>query len=245
MRGWFVFLLALVVALVVLPACSTPKARVVGENAEAGDYAPAIKNEAMWRALAARPSTQHIARSEVVKVIVDKADDSVYFLESKKWPVHFFFAVKYLDKPGHPIPDQAVFNTTEYKSAERRFVLGTVTHYLDADRWVFDLFAGDTLTLEGTAEAFKKIKARVFFAEALAYRPVPPAHERDLDRAKALMPVVTTDEIFGKMRYQPLELGEAFGYLRVIPKGAPFEPRTLRPFDIVVLGDQPEDIPVV
>ena len=242
MRFVLLFLIALV-----LSGCPGPKARVVGDGpgSERGDYAPAIKSEGMWKNLAARPSTQHIARSEVVKVIVDKSDDTVYFLESKKWPVHFFFAVKYLDKPGHPIPDQGVFNTTEYKSPDRRFVLGTVTHYLDADRWVFDLFAGDTLTLEGTAQAFKKIKERVFFGDKLAYRPVPPAHERDIDKAKALMPVVTTDEIFGKIRYQPLELGEAFGYLRIIPKGAPFDPKTLRPFDIVVLGDQPEDIPIV
>ncbi len=242
MRFALLFLLALV-----LTACPAPKARVVGDTpgAEGGDYAPAIKSEGMWKTLASRPSTQHIARSEVVKVIVDKSDDTVYFLESKKWPVHFFFAVKFLDKPNHPIPDQAVFNSTQYKSPDRRFILGTVTRYLDADRWVFDLFAGDTLTLEATAQAFKKIKDRVFFGQALAYRPVPPAHERDIEKAKSLMPVVTTDEIFGKTRYQPLELGEAFGYLRIFPKGAPFDPKTLRPFDIVVLGDQPEDIPVV
>jgi len=33
------------------------------------------------------------------------------------------------------------------------------------------------------------------------------------------MPVVTTDELFGKIRYQALELGEAYGYLKVFPPG--------------------------
>ena len=33
------------------------------------------------------------------------------------------------------------------------------------------------------------------------------------------MPVVTTDEIFGKLRYQALELGEAYGYVRVVGPG--------------------------
>ena len=53
-----------------------------------------------------------------------------------------------------------------------------------------------------------------FFGAALAYRPVPPHHERDIERARALMPVVTTDELYGRIRYQPSERGVAFGYLR-------------------------------
>src|SRR5688572_19551162 len=80
MRGWLLFLLALVSVLgsgLVGAGCRQPAARVVGDGTEAGDYAPAIKTEAMWRMLAARPSTQHIARSEVVKVIVDKTDGAV------------------------------------------------------------------------------------------------------------------------------------------------------------------------
>jgi len=77
-------------------------ARVVSEGtpptAEGGDYAPAIRSEAMWRSLAARPGTEHLARSEVVKVIVDRSDGEVYFMESKRWPIHFFFARG--DEPG-------------------------------------------------------------------------------------------------------------------------------------------------
>lgn len=228
--------------------CSYNTARVVAEGDRPdnlGDYAPAVRSEAVWRLLAARPGTEHIARSEVVKVIVDGSDGEVYFLESKRWPLHFFFADRFLNKPDNPVPPQAVFNVTQYRQADRRFVLGTVTHYLDADRWVFDLFAGDTLSLEATAAAFRQIKERVYFADALAYRPVPVAHERALERARALMPIVTTDEIFGKVKYQPLELGEAFGYLKVIHKGERFDPSSLRPYDIIVLAEQPEDIPVV
>ena len=232
-------------------ACAPRVARVVSEGSppagDAGDYAPAIRSEAMWRLLAARPGTEHMARSEVVKVIVDRSDGEVYFMESKRWPIHFFFAARFLNKPGRPVEDQALFNRRQYKAPaeDRRFVLGTVTHALDADRWVFDLFAGDTLSLEATADAFRRTRDRVFFGAALAYRPVPPHHERDIERARALMPVVTTDELYGKIRYQPSELGEAFGYLRVFARGARFEPAMVRPYDVVVLAEQPPDIPVV
>ena len=243
-------LLVLVTAAIAVPvACAPHVARVVTENAGTGggrgDYAPAIRTEAMWRLLAARPATEHMARSEVVKVIVDRSDGEVYFTESKRWPIHFFFAYRYLNKPGHPVEDQAVFNRRQYHAEDRRFVLATVTHVLDADRWVFDLFAGDMLSLEATADAFRRTRDRVFFGAQLAYRPVPPHHERDIDKARALMPVVTTDELYGKIRYQPNEVGEAYGYLRVFERGQPFEPSAVRPYDVIVLGEQPPDIPVV
>jgi hypothetical protein len=237
------------VAAVVVAACAPRVARVVSEagppGGEVGDYAPAIRSQQMWHLLAARPGTEHLARSEVVKVIVDRSDGEVYFMESKRWPVHFFFAARYLNKPGRPVEGQAVFNKREYGADDRRFVLATVTHVLDADRWVFDLFANDRLSLEATADAFRRTRDRVFFGGALAYRPVPPHHEHDLERARALMPVVTTDELYGKIQYQPAELGDAYGYLRVFARGATFEPTALRPYDIIVLGEQPPDIPVV
>ena len=234
--------------LVFAGACGPPPPPLpltTAKGAPVGDYAPEIKDEATWKALASRPGTEHMARTEVVKVIVDRSDGSIYFLESNKWPIHFFFAQRFLDKPGNKVQEQAAFNVAQYKRDDRRFVLGSLTHFLDGDQWVYDLFAGDTFPIEPTAEAFVKIRAKVYFKDKLAYRPVPPEHEKNIDKVRALMPVITTDDIFGKLRYQPLELGEAFGYLRVVPKGKTVDPHTLRPFDIVVLGDQPEDIPVV
>src|SRR5215471_5385211 len=102
-----------------LAACAPRVAKVVTEgtqpDAQGGDYAPAIRSEAMWRLLAARPGTEHLARSEVVKVIIDRSDGEVYFTESKRWPVHFFFAQRFLSKPGRPVEDQEVFNLRQYK----------------------------------------------------------------------------------------------------------------------------------
>jgi hypothetical protein len=58
------------------------------------------------------------------------------------------------------------------------------------------------------------------------------------------MPVVTTDELFANLVYQPLEVGEAVGILRIIPVGAPV-PADLRSNEIVVLGTQPLELPPV
>ncbi|WP_224248446.1 PEP/pyruvate-binding domain-containing protein [Hyalangium gracile] len=210
-----------------------------------GDYAHTIDTPEVWHALAARPGSEFQANIEVVKVVLDSMDGNVYFMQSERWPLHLTFARRFLFTFTHPVPPPSVFYEKEYRSKERRFVLGTLAHYVDADVWAFELSANDTLDVEATARAFSEVRKRVFFREQLRYRPVPPAHERELARLQALMPVVTVDAIAGKTRYQPLEMGEAYGYLRVFPVGRKVEPRELRPYDIVVLAELPEELPVV
>src|SRR4051812_32620178 len=58
-----------------------------------GDYAPRINDESVWHALAASPGRELAAHTEVVKVIIDMDDGwKVYFLQSVRWEIHYFFA---------------------------------------------------------------------------------------------------------------------------------------------------------
>jgi hypothetical protein len=208
-----------------------------------GDMANAIPSPAVWNALAYKPATASLAGTEVVKVIHDLSDGTVYFLQSERWPIHYFFARRFLSTAARPVGDEATFNKREYHRPDRRFVLGTVSRY-PGDTWAFELYAGDSLDVESTARTFAAIKKIAFFGDRLRYRPVPLAHESDA-RTRALMPVVETSELFGHVTYQALEPGEAFGYLRIFAPGVAIDASTLRPFDVVVIGTLPEDLPVV
>ncbi|XXF76291.1 PEP/pyruvate-binding domain-containing protein [Myxococcaceae bacterium GXIMD 01537] len=225
----------------IIPEGATPGAAVASD----GDYAPTIDSPTVWQALAARPDTEYVARTEVVKFILDSTDGRAYFLQSERWPLHYPFARRFLFTVARPVLATPFFYEHEYRSPDRRFVLGTLAHYVDSDVWAFELYAGDTLDVESTARAFAEVRKRVYFADKLRYRPVPPAHERQLEQVRARMPVVTVDELFGKLRYQPLELGEAYGYLRVFRAGQRPDVSALRPYDIAVLAELPEDLPVV
>jgi hypothetical protein len=225
----------------VVAACAAGRPVLVVPGGPRGDYAPTIPDEGTWQALAARPGSEHVAHTEVVKFLIDSTTGAIYFTQSERWPIHYYFAERFL----FDIPSEGTFNQIEYHRADRRFVLGTLARYVDAGVWTFELYAGDELDLDATARAFAQVKAKVFFGAEMKYRPVPVAHERAVERARELMPVVTTDEVFGAVTYQPLELGEAYGYVRVVPAGTKMDAEALRPYDLVVLGDLPEDIPVV
>ena len=240
---------ALALALVLAPGCGEGLPRALppggGVAADDVDYAGHIDSQAAWTALAARPGSAHLSHTEVVKVIVDRHTSKVYFTQTRKWPLHFDFADRFLSSLGDPVPGLALFNQLEYHSDNRRFILANVTHYLDADVWSLELFANDELALAPTVEMFHAVQKLTFFGDKLRYRPVSEKHAADLATVRAQMPVVTSDDIFGKIRYQPLELGEAYGYLRVFPKGKAPVQSALRPYDLVVLGELPEDLPVV
>jgi hypothetical protein len=232
-----------VIVLALIIACGGPVIRVVTPASD-GDYAAKIPDAATWTALAARAGNEVMAHVEVVKVLLDHQDERLYFIQSRRWPIHFDFAERYLSSPGAPVLDHGRFNDREYHDADRRFVLGTVTHHLDQDVWTFELFAGDTLSIEETAKVFAAIRAASFFGDKLMYRPVPELQLAVLDRVRVALPVVTTEELFAGVHYQPLEPGEAWGYLRIVPAGEP-APADLRAFDIVVLGTQPLELPPV
>ncbi len=244
--GFPVLVQALCLALY-MGGCVPPAiARSIAQPpSQEADFAPRIDTPAAWQALLARPGSEHIANTEVVKVLLDSSDDHIYFLQSRRWPIHYFFARRFLSTAAHPIGDASAFNRAEYHQKERRFVLGSLYHFLDSDIWAFELYAGDSLDLKETAAAFAILRRRLYFGDRLRYHPVPVTHERDIEQARTLMPVVTTDEIFGQVRYQALELGESYGYVRVLHKGQPMQPSALRPYDILVIADLPEDIPVV
>jgi hypothetical protein len=231
------------ILLVCLAACGA-SAHVITPDDNDGDYATTIPTPHAWTALAAKAGNEVMAHVEVVKVILDHDGDDLYFLESRRWDIHFDFAARFLSRPGAPVVDHALFNEHEYHDADRRFVSGTLTHYLDQNVWTFDLFATDTLSIAETAKAFAKIRKAVYFGADLRYRPLPAGQVAHLDDVRAVMPVVTTEEMFAGVHYQPLEAGEAYGYLRLVPANQPL-PVDIHPYDVVVLGTQPLELPPV
>lgn len=242
-----------------LCGCSSPLPRVVNVHRgvpngvatqsprqAAGDYAPRIPDAETWSALAAAPGRQMISRTEVVKVIIDLNDDwRVYFLQSRRWEIHYHFASRFLSRPDRPVPEHAAFNELEYHSPNRHFVLGQISYFREQDLFTYELLAGDRLDVARTIRAFDTVRALVYFGPRLRYRPVPAQHETPAALAQfraANVPVVTTNEIFGNIRFQPINPGEAYGYLRFI-RGAP-DPARVRPTDVVVIDNVPLDLPV-
>lgn len=199
-----------------------------------------------FEALASEPLSASIPGARSVKTVIDRVDGNrLYFQDSVRFPIHWDFASAHVSGNGLPIvPMLANFNTTEYSALSRRFLLGAVTHYAGPDRYCYEIAPYDSATAEMIAEAFTAIASKSYFGERLAFHPTSSTIEAEAKRLPAGIPVITTDQLYEGVDYQPLNFATSIGRVRFVTAAA-LETEFLSFRDLVVLDRVPNDISVV
>jgi len=196
--------------------------------------------------LASDPIDASIPGARSVKTVLDRVDsDALYFQNSVRYPLHWDFASAHLSGNGLPyVSDMATFNATEYTSPDRRFVLGAVTFYEEPNVWAYELSPYDTATADLIATAYLAIQANAWFGADLYFHPTSSAIEVEAENLPDEVAVISTDELFAGITYQPLNLGTSMGKL-VFYSTDELEESTVSYREIVVLDGVPNDIAVV
>jgi hypothetical protein len=217
-----------------------------GVGTSATEFLPRIECTADFLALASAPISASLSGARSVKVILDQASgNALTFQNSVLYQIHYDFASKHLSGGTYPIvPALSQFNTTEYFSPDRRFILGAVTYYEGPKVWALELAPYDTASAEMIAKLFAKVKDSAFFGPALAFHPTSDAVTAEAKKLPASVRVVSTDDLYAQIDYQPLTLATGMGRLRFV-KTAALATSILSFQDIVVLDLAPNDITVV
>jgi hypothetical protein len=197
-------------------------------------------------ALAAEPLDETLAGARSAKVVLDQADgDALYFQNSSLYPIHYAFVSTHLSGGTLPIvPALSEFNSTEYFSPDRRFLLGAVTYYEGPKVWVLELAPYDTASAAMIEKLFSKVASAAFFGRALAFHPTSEALLTESKSLPSSVQVVTTEQLWNGIDYQPLTLGTAIGRLR-FATAASLDTEYLDHEELVVLDQAPNDISVV
>ncbi|MEQ1564629.1 MAG: PEP/pyruvate-binding domain-containing protein [Myxococcota bacterium] len=199
-----------------------------------------------FAALAAAPLDSSISGATSSKTLIDRvAGDTLYFTDSATYPIHWDFARAFLSGGQLPyVPDLGTFNLTEYYSPDRRFVLGAVTYYEGPDVFVYEIAPYDTAEVDMITDAYRAIRDHSYFGEQLFFHPTSSAIEDRLADLPGDVAVITTDELFAGVDYQPYNLGITTGLLRFY--SAEEVDGTYVPFrELVVLDGIPNDISIV
>jgi hypothetical protein len=138
--------------------------------------------------------------------------------------------------------DHEAFNRTQYREPGRRFEMGSIVHYVDANQWTLELVGGDTLGGARIVDLYQTLRGLLWIGDRLRFRPVSDLHEQSIAALGDKLPLATTEEVFSGIRYQPLTTGRTFGYLRLV-RGK-LDPATVRADQILVLDVLPDEIPV-
>ena len=199
-----------------------------------------------FQVLASEPISAAIPGARSGKTVVDRVDDhALYFQNSQTYPIHWEFASAHLSGNGLPIvPDLGLFNTTEYYSPDRRFILGAVTFYEEPGVWAYEISPYDTASAELIETAFDRIRDNTYFGDELMFHPTSISVEAQAELLPDDIPVISTDELFAGITYQPLNLATSMGQLSFKTEDElEAEPPGFR--EIVVLEAVPNDISVV
>jgi hypothetical protein len=201
-----------------------------------------------FAALSSEPIDATLPGALSTKVIYDTAqnDGGVYFQNSVLYQVHYSFVSTHLSGNGLPLVAQlGSFNTTEYFEPSRRFILGAVTHYENVGVWALELAPYDTASATMIATLFYAAKNAAFFGPGLAFHPTSDAIKATAKKLPGDIPVVTTDQLYAQIDYQPLNVSRAVGNLTFTTADALDNGQYLSFQSIVVLDEAPNDISVV
>ncbi|HKU38992.1 MAG TPA: PEP/pyruvate-binding domain-containing protein, partial [Polyangiales bacterium] len=199
-----------------------------------------------FQTLASAPLDASIPGARSAKVVLDLLDDNaLYFQNSNKYSIHYEFASKFLSGNGKPpVTSLSEFNQTEYYSPDRRFILGAITYYEGPKVWALEIAPYDTSSPQMITLLFESVKAKVFFGSALVFHPTSENVQATAKQLPATIKVLTTDDLYKGIDYQPLNLGETVGQVRFLTTEQ-LDATYVTYRDIVVLDRVPNDISVV
>ncbi|MBC8131853.1 MAG: hypothetical protein H7X95_02645 [Deltaproteobacteria bacterium] len=211
----------------------------------APDFVKRLGCEADFLALSSAPLNSTIPGARSGKVVLDTFDGTLYFQNSVKYKIHYQFASAHLSGPARPlVPSLSDFNRTEYYYAERRFILGAVTHYEGPDIWALEIAPYDTAKPKMIESLFNKVKNAAYFGSKLWFHPTSEEVEAVAKQLPTSIAIKTTNDIFADTDYQPLNLANTIGKLRFV-NAAALETAYVGFRDVVVLDRVPNDISVV
>jgi pyruvate, water dikinase len=204
------------------------------------------------------PAGDLVANGRIAKFLIDRRNPAV--------PVVRFVNGNFTDGSG-AVPDEAkfhfffgravfnvpeplgVFNSVTYFVQDKRYVAGSVHSYLLDGRtepiYAVQFYPQDVAREQTVLEAVGIVAEQITIPGAqLAF--VPTGTQQTVaevadDLASLNVEVVPLDRILGSIVYLPLNVGEAWGHLRIFPT----DHDELRPTDIPVFDELPLDLSVV
>jgi hypothetical protein len=215
-------------------------------EAEPPDSAQQLPCKADFDVLASAPLDASLPGARSAKVVLDRYDDNaLYFQNSTRFPIHYEFVSAHLSGGDLPIvAELSSFEASEYYRPDRRFVLGAVSYYEAPDVWALELSPYDTASAEMIEALYAAVAQASYFGPALKFHPTSEAIEKVAEKLTSSVQVITTNELYSQIDYQPLTLGTTIGRIHFV-KAVDLSQEYLGYEDIAVLDQAPNDISVV
>lgn len=206
-------------------------------RAPAPDALPALKSKQDFEAIArVYDAGTPMELAHALFVIDRQAKPArIQFVNTPRFELHVTFVKKTGLAPNigkHEID-------SNYLSANRRFIFGTLSWQKDLQSFTYEFWEGDRLTVPLLKQADAIVKASFF--GPLQFKTNSTLHERVAK--EAALPFVTQEALIREQPFMPLNLGVASGRLRIVERIEDLA--SLGPDDIALLRQVPLGMPPV
>lgn len=158
---------------------------------------------------------------------------------------HYFFAKELLGIS----ESGGAFNDVTYWTQDKRYFAGTLQHYSqgegEAPLYAIQFYPQDVIAEATVLRAAQSVAAAVDIPDSrLAFVATGPQQTTvtvQADLAALGVEALSLDQVLGSLDYIPMQLGEAWGYLRIFPQ----DHDALSALDIPVFDELPLDLTVV
>ena len=176
-----------------------------------------------------------LAQPHVIFVIDRQASPArIYFINTPRFQLHD----RFLREQGLLTGGKEALDRN-YRDANRRFILGTLSWQPQIGGFVYEFWEGDQLTAPLLRETEAQLAGQ-FFA-ATRFKANSTAQEQ-VARNAGMAPLTQT-ELIGQQGFMPLNNGQSVGRLRVVDDVD--KVRDLQPSDILVMRQVPITLPPV
>ena len=204
--------------------------------AESRVYETKVTDDATWQRL-----SKKIGSDRYSKFIIDLKSDKTYFIDVNLFRLHSDFVFSVLLKTERTPERNRQYNLN-YTANKPRFVLGYLTHHLQANMFTYAFWEGDDIDAEGIQSVHATLQDTFFKADVF-FRPDSPKQEKQAERVKEMgLKTTSNDALYKSADYQMFNQGETVGRLRVVPVGTPYESLIFDRRDIVILQESYPDI---
>ena len=181
------------------------------------------------------PSRTNDGQVEAVKIIDNRADNLMYYMNTKLYKLHYTFAKEQLGfNKGNN-----TFNQTQYRENEDRYMYpANLNYYQSLDKYIIHFVSANEMSCENIKKLYEKI-LETSYLEGKLFVLANRLEFNDCD-----VPLITPEELYAGQNYQALNLTENYGYLNKVEL-EDLEDTYLGRHDIVLLNGIPNDVSVV
>jgi hypothetical protein len=213
-----------------------------------------IKNKKEWKQISSTPKSDSNTFSKVFvsKVVWDirKEEPTMYLVNTNLIEFHYDFVKKCLPSTSmNKIStllqmDLGDFNEHNYwENEERKFVLGSLIHYEEFDKFCLEINAEDNINSTKLFKLFTQLYESVYFSKDLYYKPCSNLTESIAkDIQDPTFKILSIQEIFKGITYQAYNKASCYGFIKIVKK-EDFDPSSIEYSDIIVTDFVPNDIP--